>query len=71
MTFLRRLSDRFWHLFVDEPVLVVILLAWIAIACLVLPRLGLGSWSGPILFAGIAAITLGSLRPLDGDGGGS
>ena len=63
MAFLRRLSRQVWHLFVDEPVPVAMLLCWIAIACLALPRLGLGSWSGPVLFAGIAAITFGGLRP--------
>ena len=63
MEFLRRLLRQFWHLFVDEPAAVAILLSWIAIVCLALPRLCLGSWSGPILFVGIAAITFGSLRP--------
>ena len=71
MALLRRLLRQFWHLFVEEPVLVAILLAWIAIACLALSWLGLGSWSGPILFAGIAVITFGGLRPPDNNGGGS
>ena len=63
MEFLRRLPRQVWHLFVDEPAAVVILLSWVMIACLALPQMDLGSWSGPILFAGIAAITFSSLRP--------
>ena len=63
MDFLRRLPRQLWHLFVDDGRVVAILLCWVAAACLLLPRLQVGAWSGPILFAGIAAITFASLRP--------
>jgi hypothetical protein len=63
MEFLRRLPLKFWHLFVDDGAVAVLLLWWVAAACLLLPRLSLGSWSGPILLLGIAAITFGSLKP--------
>ncbi|TLU74545.1 hypothetical protein [Lichenicoccus roseus] len=63
MNFLRRLPRQLWHLFVDDGQSVAILLCWVLVACGLLPRFALGVWSGPILFAGIAAITFGSLRP--------
>jgi hypothetical protein len=63
MQFLRRLPGRIWRLFVDDGSIGALLLAWIACACLVLPHLRIGAWSGPMLFAGIAAITLYSLKP--------
>ena len=63
MQFLRRLSGQIWHLFVDDGPTLVVLLIWVAVACFLLPRLNAGVWSGPILFAGIAAITFGNLKP--------
>lgn len=63
MEFLRRLPRKLWRLFVDDWQAVAILLAWVAAAYVLLPRLQLGAWSGPLLFAGIAAITLLSLTP--------
>ena len=62
MQFLRRLPAQVWHLFVDDGPVVAILLAWIALACVVLSRVGIGIWSGPVLFAGIAVITFLSFR---------
>lgn len=59
--FLRRLPGRIWLLFVDDVRVVAIMLAWIGLACAVLTHLPTGSWSGPILFAGIALITFVSL----------
>lgn len=56
MRFLRRGLAEARDLFVDDVPTVCLLLCWIAAAWLVLPLLGLGSWSGPLLFAGLAAI---------------
>ena len=63
MRFLRRLPMQLWHLFVDDGWAVAVLLAWVALACAVLPRVRIGAWSGPTLFVGIAVITFLSLRP--------
>ena len=61
LEFLRRLPGRIWRLFVEDGWMVAALLAWIVVACAVLTRLPPGSWSGPILFAGIAVVTFSSL----------
>ena len=63
MKFLRRLPLRIWRLFVDDGRTVVAMLAWVGVGCLVLRRLPPGWWSGPLLFAGIAAIALTRLMP--------
>ena len=63
MQFLRRLPMQLWHLFVDDGRAVAMLLGWIAVACVVLPHVRIGAWSGPTLFVGIAIITFLSLKP--------
>ena len=63
MQFLRRLPMQLWHLFVDDGRTVALLLGWIAVACVALPRLRIGTGSGPTLFVGIAIITFLSLKP--------
>ena len=61
--FLRRLPGRLWRLFVDDGWAAAGMLAWIGLACIALTRFPPGWWSGPVLFAGIAAITFVSLKP--------
>lgn len=60
MTFLRRCLRELWALFVDEGAIAVV--AWVAVACLVLRQVPVGIWSGPILFAGLSAIFLLTTR---------
>jgi hypothetical protein len=56
MRVLRRCLVEAWDLFVDDVTTVSLLLCWIAAAWMLLPLLTLGVWSGPLLFAGLAAI---------------
>ena len=63
MGILRNVATRIWKLFVDDRRVVAAMLAWVGLAGVVLPHLALGSWSGPVLFAGIATITFISLKP--------
>ena len=62
MKLLRRCLRELWTLFVDDGVVAGLVVGWIAIACLVLRRMPLGTWSGPILFAGLAAIVAAGAR---------
>jgi predicted membrane metal-binding protein len=50
-----------WGLFIDDGLLAFGLIAWIALAALLVPRLGLTEIGGPILFAGAVLVLLGSL----------
>ncbi len=60
MKLLRRIVRELVALFVDDALVAAIVVAWIAIACLVLPR----SAAAPLLSAGLLAIFAGSLRTL-------
>ena len=61
MRWIRTVWDEVFGLFVDDGSYALAILAWIALAWLLLPRLGLGgTWSGLILFAGFAAILVES-----------
>ncbi len=62
MRLLRRCLHELWTLFVDDGAVAAWLVAWIAVACLVLRRLPAGPWSGPVLFAGLLAIVTISMR---------
>jgi hypothetical protein len=59
---LRRCLRELWTLFVDDGVVAASVVIWITVACLALQRIPVGTWSGPILFAGLAAIVAVSLR---------
>ncbi len=49
-------------LLVDDGLLAAAAVIWLALVWLVFPRLGVGAvWSGPLLFAGLAAILLESV----------
>lgn len=63
MRVLRRCLHELWSLFVDDGYTACCTVGWIVAACLVLPRVPVGAWSGPILFAGIATIVAISARP--------
>ena len=60
MSLLRRCLHELRGLFVDEGAVAAV--AWIAVACLALHQAAVGAWSGPILFAGLAAIFLLTTR---------
>jgi hypothetical protein len=53
---LRRCVTELVHLFVDDDVHTALMVGWIVVACLVFRYVSLGVWSGPLLFAGLAAI---------------
>jgi hypothetical protein len=59
---MRAIFKELLGLFVDDAALAVGLLVWVAIAGYVLPLLSLGTWSGPMLFLGAAAVLVASLR---------
>lgn len=62
MTLLRRCVSELYGLFVDDGANAALVVGWIAIACLMLRQLPGGSWSGPVLFAGLAVtFTIGML----------
>ena len=62
MRWIRTLVGEAYGLLVDDGWLAAATLAWLLLAWLVLPRLGVdGGWAGLILFAGLAAILLGSV----------
>jgi predicted membrane metal-binding protein len=50
-----------WGLFIDDGLLAVGLIAWIALAALLVPLYGLTDIGGPILFAGAALVLVGCL----------
>jgi hypothetical protein len=61
MTWLRTVLREVFGLFVDDGSLALATIAWLLIAWLVLPRLGVApGWSGAVLFAGLAAILIES-----------
>ena len=61
---MRAVFKELLGLFVDDASLAIGLLAWVAIAGYLLPRLALGVWSGPMLFLGVAVVLVGSLRKI-------
>ncbi|MEA2755668.1 MAG: hypothetical protein QOJ54_1957 [Aliidongia sp.] len=54
-------AGALWGLFIDDGLLAFGLIAWIALAALLVPFLGLTEIGGPILFAGAALVLIGSL----------
>ena len=64
MRLLRRIVGELVALFVDDALVAAIVVAWIAIACLVLPQVLPRSAVAPLLTAGLLAIFVGSSRTL-------
>ncbi len=62
MRLLRRCLHELWTLFVDDGASAASVVAWIAVACLVLRQLPAGPWSGPVLFAGLVVIVTIGMR---------
>ena len=61
MTTLKAIGAELIGLFVDDRGFAIAILAWILVACLILPRLGLPpAIPALILFAGLVAILLES-----------
>lgn len=57
MPWLKAIVSEIFGLFVDDGALALAVLAWVGAAWLVLPRLGVSAtWSGLVLFAGLALI---------------
>ena len=50
-----------WRLFVDDGLLAVGLVLWVAVAAALVPGLGLGGFGGPILFGGAALVMVASV----------
>lgn len=63
MNRVRQLAERIWRLFVDDGPAAILLLGWIAIVGILSRSSHLGASAGPMLFAGIAAITFLSFSP--------
>ena len=63
MNLLRRILAELWSLFVDDPEIAALIVGWIVVACAVMRRLPPTPWSGPVLFAGLAAIVAYGIRP--------
>lgn len=60
MSLLRRIVRKLVSLFVDDALVAALVVGWIAIACLVLPRHA----AAPLLAAGLLAIFAASFRRL-------
>ena len=61
MAWLRTTAVEVLGLFVDDGPFAAAILVWVALAWLVLPRVGLpGAAQGPILFGGLASLLIGS-----------
>jgi hypothetical protein len=56
---MRAVFSEIWGLFVEDGLLAIGLVLWVAAAALLVPLLGLGGFGGPILFAG-AVLVLGA-----------
>lgn len=63
MNLLRRSLAELWGLFVDDPRTAALIIGWIVVACAVMRRLPPTPWSGPVLFAGLAAIVAYGIHP--------
>ncbi len=63
MNLLRRSLAELWGLFVDDPWIAALIVGWIVVACAAMRQLPPTPWSGPVLFAGLAAIVAYGVRP--------
>ena len=63
MNLLRRSLAELWGLFVDDARIAALIVGWIAVACAVMRQLPPTPWSGPVLFAGLAAIAAYGVHP--------
>jgi hypothetical protein len=61
MGWLKSIGRELLGLFVDDGSYAGAILLWVGLAVAGLPRLGLGAWDGPVLFAGLAAILVESV----------
>ena len=62
MRWLKSIAREVIGLFVEDGSFAVAILAWLALAVVVLPRAGLATRvAGPVLFAGLAAILVASV----------
>jgi hypothetical protein len=61
MNWLRTIFREIFGLFVDDGSFALLILVWLGLTALLLPYLGwVPTWRGHILFAGLAAILMGS-----------
>lgn len=65
MNGLRTIFREIFGLFVDDGSFALLILVWLGLTALLLPHPGwvpswMPKWKGPILFAGLAAILMGS-----------
>lgn len=62
MPWLKTIFREIFGLFVDDGSFALAILVWLAVVWFLFPHMGhLQRWSGPILFAGLAAILVESL----------
>ncbi len=62
MTWLTTIVREILGLFVEDDSLAIAILLWLAVAWLLLPRLGLTTrWRGPVLFGGLGLILIVSV----------
>jgi hypothetical protein len=62
MRWLRSIAREVWGLFVDNGSFAAAIVVWLAVAVLVLPRVGVSPRAaGPALFVGLAAILVESV----------
>ena len=61
MNLLRTILAELWGLFVDDGLLALGLVLWVALAAALVPLFGLESAGGPVLFLGAAAVFTASL----------
>ena len=61
MSLLRTILAELWGLFVDDGLLALGLVLWVAAAALLVPILGLESAGGPVLFLGAALVFIASV----------
>ena len=61
MTVLRTILAELWGLFVDDGLLALGLVLWVALAAILVPILGLDAAGGPVLFLGSALVFTASV----------
>jgi hypothetical protein len=66
MNVLRAILAELWGLFVDDGLLAIGLVLWVAVAALLVPAFGLRAIGGPLLFLGAAAVLVASLLKAGG-----